>query len=284
MTVKVEASEGGVPHDQIMIYGIIASLVGIYLTYLNVISGTQIFAFFGGLAAVAALVWGANTIKLLCSYGIGTGVPSAGMLAFGSGIVAMILATKLGIGAPVAALIISAILGALIGFLAKNVLNMAIPVMVRSLTELAMVGAMTMLGFAAMLSGSFIFSDMVSGSSTFLGIVFANFEVSLIGSALLATVFMLGGIAIQHPFNACLGPNESQDRTLMLAAECGFLSMIAISLMSIAFLTPGSVIVSFLVSVIGWVYTYNEYIVKSKRDAHSWLDSQPIMEPKGGGE
>jgi len=284
MTVKVEASEGGVPHDKIMTYGIIASLVGVYLTYLNVISGTQIFAFFGGLAAVAALVWGADTIKLLCSYGIGTGVPSAGMLAFGSGIVAMILATKFGIGAPVAALIISAILGALIGFLAKNVLNMAIPIMVRSLTELAMVGAMTVLGFAAMLSGSFIFADMVSGSSTFLGIVFANFEVSLLGSALLATLFMLGGIAIQHPFNACLGPNESQDRTLMLAAECGFLSMIVISLMSIAFLTLGSVIVSFLVSIIGWVYTYNEFIVKSRRDAHSWLDSQPIMEPKGGGE
>ncbi|MGC9434507.1 MAG: tetrahydromethanopterin S-methyltransferase subunit MtrC [Methanomicrobiales archaeon] len=284
MTVKVEASEGGVPHDKIMTYGIIASLVGIYLTYLNVISGTQIFAFFGGLAAVAALVWGANTIKLLCSYGIGTGVPSAGMLALGSGIVAMILATTFGIGAPIAALIISAVLGALIGFLAKNVLNMAIPVMVRSLTELAMVGAMTVLGFAAMLGGSFIFGDMVSGSSTFLGVVFDNFEVSILGSALLATLFMLGGIAIQHPFNACLGPNESQDRTLMLAAECGFLSMIVISLMSIAFITTGSMIVSLLVSIIGWVYTYNEYIVKSKRDAHSWLDSQPIQEPKGGGE
>ena len=29
------------------------------------------FSFFGGLAAVAAIIWGSNTIKTLCSYGSG---------------------------------------------------------------------------------------------------------------------------------------------------------------------------------------------------------------------
>jgi len=67
----------------------------------------------------------------------------------------------------------------------------------------------------------------------------------------------------------------------MLAAECGFLSMIGVSIMSVAFLSIGSVIVSLLVSVIGWAYTYNEYIVLSKRDAYEWLDAKPIKE-KGG--
>ncbi|MHC1629664.1 MAG: tetrahydromethanopterin S-methyltransferase subunit MtrC [Methanoculleaceae archaeon] len=282
MTVKIEASEGGVPHDTIMIYGIIASLVGVYLTYLNVLYGTDVFAFFGGLAAVGALVWGADTIKHLCGYGIGTGVPSAGMLAFGSGLVAMIFATRCGLAAPVVALVISAILGAIIGFLARYDLNMEIPVMVRSLTELAMAGAMTLLGFTAMLNGSFVFGEMITGTTTFLGIEFDNYAASLIGSSILATIFMLGGIAIQHPFNACLGPNETQDRTLMLAAECGFLSMIPISLMSIAFISPAAVIVSFVVSIIGWLYTYNQYIIRSRRDAHSWLDAQPIREPTGG--
>ena len=68
----------------------------LYLTYLNVLTNTEMFAFFGGLAVVTALIWGSHTIKVLCSYGIGTGVPSAGMIAFGSGVIAMLYATKFG--------------------------------------------------------------------------------------------------------------------------------------------------------------------------------------------
>jgi len=98
MTVKVEVIEGGIPHTNILVKGLVASIILIYLTYLNVLTGTQLFAFFGGLGAVAALWWGSHTIKHLCSYGIGTGVPSAGMIAFGSGVIAMLLATKFGIG------------------------------------------------------------------------------------------------------------------------------------------------------------------------------------------
>ncbi len=75
-------------------------MILIYLTYLNTVTGTQLFSFFGGLGAIAALIWGSSTIKRLCSYGIGTGVPSAGMLAFGSGVIAMLLATKFGIAVP----------------------------------------------------------------------------------------------------------------------------------------------------------------------------------------
>ena len=71
MSVKVEVIEGGVPHNKIMIAGIVSTLVCLYLTYLNVLTGTDMFAFFGGLAVVAALIWGSHTIKVLCSYGIG---------------------------------------------------------------------------------------------------------------------------------------------------------------------------------------------------------------------
>ena len=85
MTVKVEVIEGGIPHNTIMIAGLVSTLVCLYLTYLNKFTNTEMFSFFGGLAVVSALIWGSHTIKVLCSYGIGTGVPSAGMIAFGSG-------------------------------------------------------------------------------------------------------------------------------------------------------------------------------------------------------
>ncbi|MEG3056664.1 MAG: tetrahydromethanopterin S-methyltransferase subunit C [Methanoculleus sp.] len=58
MAVKIEVGAGGVPHNQILIYGLVGSLILIYLTYLNSATNTEHFAFFGGLASVAALVWG----------------------------------------------------------------------------------------------------------------------------------------------------------------------------------------------------------------------------------
>ena len=136
MTVKVEVIEGGVPHTKIMVAGILASLVCLYLSYLNVVTNTEMFSFFGGLAVIVALIWGSNTIKVLCSYGIGTGVPSAGMIAFGSGVIAMLLATKFGVAAPIVALVLAAVVGLILGYLSNEVLNMKIPAMIQSLTEL----------------------------------------------------------------------------------------------------------------------------------------------------
>jgi len=228
MAVKIEVGAGGVPHNQILIYGLVGSLILIYLTYLNSATNTEYFAFFGGLASVAALVWGADTIKHLCSYGLGTGVPSAGMIALGSGVIAALFGAMTGIFAPIVAIIVAAIIGAVSGLLANHVVRMDIPVMIISLTELAVVGAITVLGLIAMVGGTFDFQNLFGGGSVSLGLV--------IGSGVIALIFMLAAIAIQHAFNACLGPDEKQDRTLMLAAECGFLSMIPIAVISFAFI------------------------------------------------
>ena len=88
-------------------------------------------------------------------------------------------------------------------------------------------------------------------------------------------------IAVQHPFNVTLGPSWAQDRMLMLAAEVGFLTMIPVAFMSIAFISPMAVIVSIVVSVAGWLYTYGQFLCLSKRDAAAWLDAKPIKEPEG---
>jgi len=281
MSVKVEKIEGGTPHNTIMVAGLIASVVLIYLTYLNVLTETQYFSFFGGLATVAALVWGSHAIKNLCSYGIGTGVPSAGMIAFGSGVIAMLFATKYGILAPVVAVILAAVIGVILGYVANNILNMRIPVMIQSLVEMAIIGALVLMGYAAMMTGSFEFSSLTTGSVSFLGLSLPSYQASFIGGALIATAFMLGAIAIQHPFNACLGPNWTQDRMLMLAAECGFLSMITAAVMSMPLIPMSAALVSLFVAIIGWYYTYSKYIELSRRDAAAWLDSKPIPDVEG---
>jgi tetrahydromethanopterin S-methyltransferase subunit C len=282
MTVKVEVIEGGIPHTKIMVAGLICTIVCLYLSYLNVATGTKMFSFFGGLAVVAALIWGSHTIKVLCSYGIGTGVPSAGMIAFGSGVIAMLLATKFGIAAPIVALVLAAVIGFILGYLSNDVLNMKIPVMIQSLTELAVVGALTLMGFAVLMTGGFTFASLTSGSVTVLGaLAMPSYQASFIGGALIAVAFLLGAIAIQHPFNACLGPGWKQDRMLMLTAECGFLSMIVAAIMSFALVSAGAALISLIIALIGWLYTYCEYIKLSKRDAAAWLDSKPIPEMEG---
>jgi tetrahydromethanopterin S-methyltransferase subunit C len=278
MTVKVEVVEGGIPHVKIMAACLIGSLICIYLTYLNVVSGTQIFAFFGGLGAIIALIWGSHTIKVLASYGIGTGVPSAGMIAFGSGVIAMLFGTKTGVYAPIVTVILAAVIGVILGFLANNVLSMKIPVMIQSLTEMAIVGALTILGFAAMMTGSFTLKSLATGSMTLMGLSLPSYTTSFLGGCLIAVVFFLGAIAIQHPFNACLGPGWKQDRMLTLTAECGFLSMIVAAIMALPFISLPAAVLAFIIALIGWWYTYTEYIALSKRDAAAWLDAKPIPE------
>jgi tetrahydromethanopterin S-methyltransferase subunit C len=281
MSVKIEVIEGGIPHQKIMIGGLVGTLVCLYLTYLNVLTNTEMFAFFGGLAMIIALIWGSHTIKVLCSYGIGTGVPSAGMIAFGSGVIAMLLATKFGMAAPIVATILAAIVGFILGYISNNILNMKIPAMVQALTEMAIVGALSLMGFAALMTGGFTFAGLTTGEVSMLGLSISSTANSFIGGALIAVAFLLGAIAIQHPFNATLGPGWKQDRMLMLTAECGFLSMIVAAFISFALISMGSAIISLIVAIIGWAYTYNQYICLSKRDAAAWLDAKPIPDVEG---
>ncbi|MBP2146499.1 tetrahydromethanopterin S-methyltransferase subunit C [Methanofollis sp. W23] len=286
MTVQVTASEGGIPHNTIMAVGLVGSLVCLYLTYANQFLNAEYAAFFGGLAAVFALLWGTDTIKHLCSYGIGTGVPSAGMIAFGTGVIAMLLATKveaaMPYSAPIAAVVFGAIVGAVAGWIANSVLKMNIPVMVRSITEMAIIGAIVLMGFTAVMAGGFSFDALAAREIAILGpLSMTSYAGSLLGGCLLAVSFMLGSIALQHPFNACLGPGEQQDRTLMLAAECGFLSMIVVAVISFAFVAFAAAMLSLIVAIVGFVYTYIRFIELSKRDAFAWLDAKPILEPEG---
>jgi len=283
MTVKVEKIEGGTPHDTIMWAGLIAALVCLYLgAGLNLMFNAYTFSFFGGLAAVAAIVWGSDAIKGLCSYGIGTGVPSVGMISLGSGVIAMLIATRFSwYYAPIVALIVAVIIGAIIGYMANDVIMMKIPVMRRSMTEVAVIGALMLMGLAQMTTSSYSLLGLSSVKAGLLGLAPASLGGSFIGASIIAVAFILGAIAVQHPFNACLGPSWKQDRMIMLAAECGFLSMIPIAFMSIAFLSTGAVIVSVIVSVAGWFYTYSQYLCLSKRDAAAWLDAKPIREPEG---
>ena len=277
MSVKVEASAGGVPHNTVMIIGAVIALVSLYIGIAgNYLLGVDFFAVFGGIAVIGALVWGNSTIKKLCSYGIGTGVPSAGMLAFGAGTAAFIAASAIIANVciwlvPVLIIVLALILGLIFGWIANSVENMKIPVMTRSIAELSIVGAIALGGFALLATGGIDFFAIASAG--FLGL---DVSSSFLGAGIIAVGFMLGALALQHPFNACLGPGEKQDRTNMLALECGFLSMIVMAVISFVFVSVIAGWISLIVAVLGWIITYAKYVKLSKRDAAAWLDAKPF--------
>jgi len=272
MTIKVDPTQidHGISHTKVLAAGLACTLLFLYCTYLNAFTGIDLFSVFGGLAAVSALIWGSDTIKMLNSYGLATGVPSAGMIGFGSGVGAMLIATRFsGIAIPLVAVLVAAATGFVLGYLANHTLNMKIPVMIQSLTELSIAGALTLLGLTVLITGHMDTGLMAAGPGG-----------TFISGGLIVTVFMLGAIAVQHPWNAVL-PTGKQDRMFMLAAECGFLSLIMAAIMSFVFISRTAAVLSLIVAVTGWLYTYSRYIALSRRDAAAWLDTKPIPDSEG---
>jgi tetrahydromethanopterin S-methyltransferase subunit C len=166
---------------QLRIYGLIGSVVGIYLAYLlNTITGTTIFSFVGALAAILGAVMGANAVRRVCAYGIGTGVPSIGMLSLGMGVVAVLfglsIAEQMGIGVlgVIIALVYSMIFGYVVGLIANRVMGFNIPVMEEGLTDLSGAGTLAILGWSFAISGSLGYDDIVHTviDTGFLAIIF----------------------------------------------------------------------------------------------------------------
>jgi tetrahydromethanopterin S-methyltransferase subunit C len=77
---------------------------------------------------------------------------------------------------------------------------------------------------------------------------------------------MIGALPMLHPFNACLGPDEDQRRTLTLAVEAGLLSTIMFGLMSLytfqADILPA--LITIVLGLLGWIYAYLAYFNKVK--------------------
>jgi len=220
--------------------GTIGGLICIYAAYvLNTVLGVSYFAFLGAVGAILATVWGADAVRRICKFGIGTGVPSIGMLAFGMGLVTTLLGLKLGdylathglttvvasipvavLVGPIAALVLSLIQGAIIGFIAQNILKMKIPTMQVGMTMISGAACMIYLGYSvAMTGGVFDYSAIMT---------------KVMNTGFIAPLFIVGALPMLHAFNACMGPDEFQKRTLTLAVEAASMSMVIFGILSFA--------------------------------------------------
>ena len=261
--MSVGGSAGGAPSayepKKLRMYGLVGSIVGIYLgSILNSALNTEVFSFIGALAAIFAVVMGANSVRRVCAYGIGTGVPSIGMLALGMGIIAVMfglsVAETLGFGmlGPIITLIYAGVFGYIIGVIANKVIKFNIPVMEEGNADLSMAGALAILGWSFAISGTLGYEDIVT-------------DVLMTGY--IAIIFIAGGLAILHPFNANLGPDEKQDRTLVNAIMVAGLAMVTTGIGALLTQGLGAGLLQIIIGFAIWYYFFKMFYKLVKRDA-----------------
>ncbi len=256
-------ASGGLPPNTIIAIGVIGGLAGIYLTMLNQTFNTTIFSVMGGIGSIFAVIWGADAVRRVCSYGLGTGVPSIGMVALGMGVVAAIfgliipetgilpIPTILG---PVISFIVAALIGLIIGLLSNKVLNMNIPIMEKSMIEIAGAGSLVLMGLSASIAGSFAFNDAILPG--------------VVSTGYIAIVFIGGAMTILHPFNANLGPDETQYRTLYVAIEKAALIMVIAGFASLTVIDAVSAAVTMLVGLLIFLVYFNKFMKSVHREAY----------------
>ncbi|MCD4766056.1 MAG: tetrahydromethanopterin S-methyltransferase subunit C [Methanosarcinales archaeon] len=256
-------ASGGLPPNTIIAIGVIGGLAGIYLTMLNQTFNTTIFSVMGGIGSIFAVVWGADAVRRVCSYGLGTGVPSIGMVALGMGVVAAIFGLILpetgilpipAILGPVISFIVAALIGLVIGLLSNKILNMNIPIMEKSMIEIAGAGCLVMMGLSASIAGSFAFNDAILPS--------------VVSTGYIAIVFIGGAMTILHPFNANLGPDESQYRTLYVAVEKAALIMVIAGFASLTVIDAVSAALTMLVGLLIFLVYFNKFMKSVHREAY----------------
>jgi len=261
--MTVGGGAGGAPSaydpKKLRVYGLAGSIVGIYLgAILNNVFDTTLFSFIGAVASIFAVILGANSVRGICADGIGTGVPSIGMLALGMGIVAVMfglsVAEALGFWllGPIITLVYAGVFGYIIGVIANKVIKFNIPIMEEGNADLSMAGALALLGWSFAISGTLSYADIVN---------------DLLLTGYIAIIFIAGGLAILHPFNANLGPDEKQDRTLVNSIMVGSIVMITTGIAAI--LTQGAAagLLQLVIGVAIWFYFFKMYYRLVKRDA-----------------
>ncbi|MDR2967389.1 MAG: tetrahydromethanopterin S-methyltransferase subunit C [Methanobacteriaceae archaeon] len=270
------SSESAISPEIMLVLGVVGGLIGIYLVAFNPVLGPLL----ASLGAVCAIVWGADAIRRVASYGLGTGVPSIGYMSLSIGIIGALagigiastsLLKGLGFLGPILALVFAMVIGLVVAVIAKKIVGMKIVVLERCTAEIAGAAALSVLGFCATLAGNYTMDVVLTYT---------------VAPGFIALFFIMNTMAIQHPFNACLGPNENQVRTLKLAAATGFLAMVVTGLLTIINPVPNMwmgipVWVAILVvALIGWIISIRAYVCASFDEAASvkWSGLWPKIE------
>jgi len=248
--------------------GIIAAILGIIMTILPFLP-----ACIKAIGLTFVLVWGADSVRKTSRYGLGTGVPSIGVLAVGYGVIGAIagmgianVGGDLTIGGVevlnvgvLGGIGIAALIGVISGIFSNSekFISMKIPGLERGMTELGAAGTLAFLLESSMVAGT-LKLDAVLKDVFFSGAI--------------AFMFILSALAMFHPFNACLGPDEDRGRTLLVSFEISGLICIILGIVSIALgaewlgsqsLGLLNAVLLILYGIVVWVVFYAKFVRRS---------------------
>ena len=76
-----------------------------------------------------------------------------------------------------------------------------------------------------------------------------------------------------HPFNACLGPDENQRRTLILGVESALMSTVIFGILSFTFFKDDVVVsaITIVLGLVAWAFAYMAYWQKVKESGTTIL-------------
>jgi tetrahydromethanopterin S-methyltransferase subunit C len=252
-TFPLEETEMGI------VAGIIAAVITIYTGFPAVIKGVGL---------ILAFLWGMDSVHKTSKYGLGTGVPSIGVLAIGYGVIGTVMGLALAeygrIGQLYPAVLVGVLVMGVIGLVSGTMSNhekliaMKIPHLERAMMELGMAGTLIILLECSIVTGSLNFGAVVD---------------QVMNTGLIALMFIFSCFAILHPYNACLGPDERRERTRMCAVEIGGLVCVLLGLALLVLGTsPYGILdgVSLMVfGVVVWVVFFRMFIKACMDEAYA---------------
>jgi tetrahydromethanopterin S-methyltransferase subunit C len=127
--------------------------------------------------------------------------------------------------------------------------------MVSATTEIAGAGALLILGLGIVIAGSLNYVDFVK---------------EVVTTGFIMMIYIAGGMAMLHPHNSNLGPDETQDRLLSLSAEKAGIAVVLSGFASVAGM--GAIAVTVIIGVFIWYYFFGKYYGFVKRDAYKVVD------------
>jgi len=245
--------------------GIFALIIGILVA---IFPGLP--AFIKAIGMIIVFLWGADSVRKTARYGLGTGVPSIGVLAMGLGIVggiAGIAVASLSFGTLVVGgveiafgVLAGVALLALLGFVSGNLansdkfINMKIPGLELGMTELGIAGTLVVL----------IETSIVAGTYD-LTVVLPN----VINNGLIAAIFIISAFGMLQPYNTCLGADERRGRTLLMSIEIGGIASIILGIATTLTLSAVQGVPLIVLGAVVWVVYYRAYMKACMEEAYA---------------
>ncbi len=239
--------------------GVLALVVGVIIAIVPF--SASLPAVVKGIGAMVVILWGADSVRKTAGHGLGTGVPSIGVLAVGFGLVGATTGMAIGSAAydkvgPIgilgvlAGVALMAVVGYVTGVLANSdkFIGMKIPGLERGMAELAMAGTLAIILECSIVAGTWHLDDVIVSDNSISPVAF------------IAVIFIMVGFGMLQPLNSSMGADERRGRTLLMAIEIGGINCVILGVVTVMSLGVVQGALLIMLGAIVWVIFYRAYV------------------------